>query len=206
MVYTSDVDGDFNPRTPCGVRLTDTSTNRAGVTFQSTHPLRGATKNKRYVRLMYKISIHAPLAGCDVRPHAVQRSPAVFQSTHPMRGATQTPRSAQTISRISIHAPHAGCDGRSTSQVYPQPQISIHAPHAGCDRKARRSRRAFCNFNPRTPCGVRLRADFSPLRRAYISIHAPHAGCDGSPGLYIDSDLSFQSTHPMRGATRRSLK
>ena len=34
------------------------------------------------------------------------------------------------------------------------------------------------NFNPRTPCGVRLRSGILDLRTSRISIHAPRVGCD----------------------------
>ena len=167
--------------------------------FQSTHPLRGATPpcpwSRRTARISihaplagcdYKylthdkltdISIHAPLAGCDLNSHLIasrlchfnprtpcgvrQRSASTcprrrsFQSTHPLRGAT-----------------YGVGNGN-----YPN-AISIHAPLAGCDRLRRLRDLELVNFNPRTPCGVRL-----PVERP--------------------SQLSilFQSTHPLRGAT-----
>ena len=145
---------NFNPRTPCGVRLFRYVENLVPVEFQSTHPLRGATRVAGTVRRKHFISIHAPLAGCDrmVYRHAKQ----LF---------------------ISIHAPLAGCDGIRASR-YTAVWISIHAPLAGCDQKSFLSRLPRENFNPRTPCGVRLvlvvRFGFS----ATISIHAPLAGCD----------------------------
>ena len=100
---------------------------------------------------------------------------------------------------ISIHAPLAGCDvdGRADRR---EPDISIHAPLAGCDRTRPSRTHRTADFNPRTPCGVRLcwtsraaiTAKFQsthPLRGAtfatltldsggFISIHAPLAGCD----------------------------
>ena len=36
----------------------------------------------------YKISIHAPLAGCDIVVWLSSSATAPFQSTHPLRGAT----------------------------------------------------------------------------------------------------------------------
>ena len=36
---------NFNPRTPCGVRLVGDYSDKNGETFQSTHPVRGATAN-----------------------------------------------------------------------------------------------------------------------------------------------------------------
>ena len=58
--------GDFNPRTPRGVR-----------------PL-------QLVRVVLErgISIHAPREGCDCTFCRAAVSPALFQSTHPARGAT----------------------------------------------------------------------------------------------------------------------
>ena len=35
--------------------------------FQSTHPLRGATCSADYLLGLTDISIHAPLAGCDIK-------------------------------------------------------------------------------------------------------------------------------------------
>ena len=55
----------FNPRTPCGVRPFWTTSAAHRNTFQSTHPLRGATIGFFLYLHSYRISIHAPLAGCD---------------------------------------------------------------------------------------------------------------------------------------------
>ena len=168
------------------------------------------------------ISIHAPLAGCDLRPLQPPAAPRSFQSTHPLRGATRH------ILRESFDR-----------------SISIHAPLAGCDMDRRMRDRDYRNFNPRTPCGVRPCArqcsatapkfqSTHPLRGAtgrqalarahlHISIHAPLAGCDIGlmPCSYISCNFNprtpcgvrrlprpvclqcrpFQSTHPLRGAT-----
>ena len=58
---------DFNPRTPCGVRRWKKTTRRPAQAFQSTHPLRGATIHLPHRSRQRRISIHAPLAGCDSR-------------------------------------------------------------------------------------------------------------------------------------------
>ena len=57
------------------------------ATFQSTHPLRGATVLAVAFFLFRPISIHAPLAGCDSWEDIMER-----------------------MGYISIHAPLAGCD------------------------------------------------------------------------------------------------
>ena len=123
----------FNPRTPRGVRLPtilgliyvdafqSTHPSRGATahkgcsvvraTFQSTHPSRGATipaclahrhllvsihaplagcdLSFEGVALRHCVSIHAPLAGCDRYPKIIELSIQLFQSTHPSRGATR---------------------------------------------------------------------------------------------------------------------
>ena len=194
--------------------------------FQSTHPSRGATKLKRNGKLPITISIHAPLAGCDnqplsnspstihfnprtprgVRPgRRNRRSPIFrFQSTHPSRGAT-----------FAYCFDAFGLD------------ISIHAPLAGCDNDFEPYWILYKDFNPRTPRGVR-QADtqLNGLITA-ISIHAPLAGCDPHDAGHVGSayyfnprtprgvrpprvvvnliSITFQSTHPSRGATGGGL-
>ena len=56
--------------------------------FQSTHPLRGATTYNTTVYVDHIISIHAPLAGCDILGGIAILRIIRFQSTHPLRGAT----------------------------------------------------------------------------------------------------------------------
>ena len=56
------------------------------------------------------ISIHAPLAGCDVITMSVKEGAEIFQSTHPLRGATPYCPFCSAKMDISIHAPLAGCD------------------------------------------------------------------------------------------------
>ena len=144
----------FNPRTPCGVR-------------------RVATVSQE---IQDGISIHAPLAGCDVAirltkdvmlefqsTHPLRGATLVpcprfrtekFQSTHPLRGATSRRTGRANIIVISIHAPLAGCDYRRSGRAQRQ-DISIHAPLAGCDRERTKAVVQELHFNPRTPCGVR---------------------------------------------------
>ena len=129
---------------------------RNRLTFQSTHPVRGATDGWHDGCPVCKISIHAPRAGCDYTFEIVDAGTVAFQSTHPVRGATV----------IYLHSLF-------------QHSISIHAPRAGCDYHRGRSQKPLRDFNPRTPCGVRHVA-----------------------GLTSSQLPEFQSTHPVRGATR----
>ena len=191
---------NFNPRTPCGVRP-------CAIT---------------HLPFCALISIHAPHAGCDrnlpnqgrghrdfnprtpcgVRPATPKLETFlwIFQSTHPMRGATSPDDGRNVSGHISIHAPRAG------ATVIPQ-----HLPAQ------------TLYFNPRAPCGrdYVISTQDENLR---ISIHAPHAGRDFGPliGCWKNGDFNprapcgarlrrgegvqgfkrFQSTRPMRGATR----
>ena len=78
--------------------------------FQSTHPVRGATRADEVALRARIISIHAPREGCDDRASLFGYSLWVFQSTHPVRGATNQNRNHHTYIQISIHAPREGCD------------------------------------------------------------------------------------------------
>ena len=59
------------------------------ATFQSTHPVRGATGSAANITATTEeISIHAPREGCDLLPLVLIWRIVKFQSTHPVRGAT----------------------------------------------------------------------------------------------------------------------
>ena len=80
--------------------------------FQSTHPLRGATPLSAQEMANGKISIHAPLAGCDGRMGLSPLAVMQFQSTHPLRGATATcPNRCRAPSRFQSTHPLRGATG-----------------------------------------------------------------------------------------------
>ena len=81
-------------------------------------------------------------------------------------------------SNISIHAPLAGSDDKVSNELRDL-WISIHAPLAGSDDSPRQDRRRRKDFNPRSPCGERQAT--RPTGTAHPQ---------------------FQSTFPLRGATR----
>ena len=214
----------FNPRTPCGVRRGKTRNRHRARSFQSTHPLRGATE--------CRVTDASQISG--------------FQSTHPLRGATFSNDFHFVGFKISIHAPLAGCDERRRLRGHPSRHFNPRTP-CGVRRDISTAICSPWHFNPRTPCGVR-RGSFRsslpscgfqsthPLRgatrserekeyRRDISIHAPLAGCDlhlhylacgyfhfnprtpcgvrRASAATRRSKKTFQSTHPLRGATRR---
>ena len=106
---------------------------RTTALFQSTHPVRGATREGSEAVHFVGISIHAPREGCDPKPSPRTTSTARFQSTHPVRGATQHPQDLRRPTVISIHAPREGCDLWLRVESLRCKCISIHAPREGCD-------------------------------------------------------------------------
>ena len=214
---------DFNPRTPCGVRQIRESVFDYFGIFQSTHPVWGATLERDQPNTSPWISIHAPRVGCDVDCAPSVLRDGDFNPRTPC-GVRRIPIDglAESIN-ISIHAPRVGCD-ESAAKNAGDALISIHAPRVGCDALLSRLRKSGWNFNPRTPCGVRLQRFLAESMRKVISIHAPRVGCDergpgggqagagisihaprvgcDGPGPPERSSLwGFQSTHPVWGAT-----
>ena len=99
--------------------------------------------------------------------------PRLFQSTPPMRGATSASTTTMSWHKISIHAPHAGSDWRRL----------LSAQKQG-------------DFNPRPPCGERLRDADNNIIRKTISIHAPHAGSDVQMGGdRVQVQISIHAPH-----------
>ena len=166
---------DFNPRSPCGERLSQFCGVVVCIPFQSTLPVRGATRAAMSgpsaflhprspcgERPMSTLSLNSsldfnPRSPCGERPrtwHTITPKQP-FQSTLPVRGAT-----------ICVSIP------------YGLTNISIHAPRAGSDIDGEWLTTRETNFNPRSPCGERHYLKERP--------------CD---------IWAFQSTLPVRGAT-----
>ena len=151
--------------------------------FQSTHPLRGATCARDKLIREPRISIHAPLAGCDRRSLIGIITQTDFNP--------RTPCGVRpVVLRLRVYQidfnPRTPCGVRPVSGFLARrcPLISIHAPLAGCDNSCIRKRRSLIgHFNPRTPCGVRL-----------VEL------------LPVLLNSKFQSTHPLRGATAKLPK
>ena len=124
----------FNPRTPCGVRPNSLRTWPCSRIFQSTHLVWGATRCPDRVSQMCED--FNPRTPCGVRRGIVRMYNDIkqFQSTHPVWGATSSDTWGPWSPMISIHAPRVGCDEALTAWRCRRPP----------------------DFNPRTPCGVRL--------------------------------------------------
>ena len=122
----------FNPHSPCGERHVLDYDKAQADKFQSTLPMRGATRPPR--ALASNISNFNPHSPCGER-----------------RWRKKCSR------RYNYFNPHSPC-GERPSVVLPLPRrgsISIHTPHAGSDGQRANLGRCLGNFNPHSPCGER---------------------------------------------------
>ena len=172
---------NFNPRTPCGVRP-----DHCGQNFHK-----------------WEISIHAPRVGCDsaLRPGGCVMTAISIHA--PRVGCDRDASRAAHPGQISIHAPRVGCDRTSTGAKFRSALFqSTHPVWGATNLDIKRggnnifqsthpvwgatvfddlTYKHSMDFNPRTPCGVRLAAVSNP-----------------------NSSSVFQSTHPVWGATVRA--
>ena len=168
----------FNPRTPCGVRLQNIAIHTAIGNFNPRTPCGVRPYTSHSTMAHMRISIHAPLAGCDcLNFHPSMYSKSYFNPRTPCGVRPEQVNKLTYKTNISIHAPLAGCDFCVSDARFPR-EISIHAPLAGCDNLDLAFDVLDGHFNPRTPCGVRPPRPFSAAASFCISIHAPLAGCD----------------------------
>ncbi len=185
----------FNPRTPCGVRPMPAAAGTQRFRFQSTHSLRSATRRRDHKPALERVSIHALLAECDQclwtrkttttsfnprTPCGVRHTSEIrptetlmFQSTHSLRSAT----GCGIIFIWSLSAFQSTHSLRSATgrrkyggDVF---IVSIHALLAECDGCGLPSDRQETRFNPRTPCGVRLRPTLYIATQQSKSYFAP---------------------------------
>ena len=214
---------NFNPRTPCGVRLLALVLLMCSSGFQSTHPLRGATIYKSYGVLAHEFQSTHPMRGAtrqssgsvQPQPNFNPRTPCgvrlgrfdwtnhtrVFQSTHPLRGATPVFSPATHPRGISIHAPPAGCDGDTTSSCLSLISFQSTHPLRGATNIPVVLGYSLNISIHAPPAGCDVVAHLIILHLIYISIHAPPAGCDRLALSVNQYNARFQSTHPLRGAT-----
>ena len=207
---------NFNPRAPCGARLS-LSLHLCHVSLISIHAPRAGRDGQR-VRALLRvnaisihapragrdqaaapvdvaglISIHAPRAGRDRRAGRFGGASPEFQSTRPVRGATTRSSKTGFVHEFQSTRPVRGATFASPDCLRIS-AISIHAPRAGRDRAEPSSWRRPRHFNPRAPCGARLVSSLSRGVALEISIHAPRAGRD-IPALLspLVSDISIHA-------------
>ena len=193
----------FNPRAPYGARRATRGMTGAGDIFQSTRPIRGATKNEQEHYERHPISIPAPHTGRDLDLRTTSARTANDFNPRAPYGARLDPVTDESnYEYISIHAPHTGRDTPLLPCATPQKAISIHAPHTGRDNLIRAvTLMVDALFQSTRPIRGATVSQMAGGSDNQISIHAPHTGRDGG-GYSCDSvPCVFQSTRPIRGAT-----
>ena len=147
-----------------------------------------------------KISIHAPIVGCDNMYLINSSRYTKFQSTHPSWGATQNATTSSV--KVIDFNPRTH---RGVRQVFQKNRgLSQDDFNPRTHRGVRRYRRKWTlltqrNFNPRTHRGVRRKRLLSEERQKQISIHAPIVGCDVVLHCYIDTMKHYFNPRTHRG-------
>ena len=193
------------------------------LTFQPTHPSRGATL--AIATMLLAVSNFNPRT-----PHGVR----LYQLWPFLRHGYFNPRTPHGVRPrgwrkprptdfyFNPRTPHGVRPGQRDGGPAGCP-ISTHAPLTGCDILALLYDVQSGNFNPRTPHGVRLDVDYVPVKQetfqpthpsrgatsciricknsVNISTHAPLTGCDYLGPRQKPGQKVFQPTHPSRGAT-----
>ena len=152
---------------------------------------------------MQKFQSTRPIRGATVRHAAPNGAGDAFQSTRPIRGATYRPACARPCRRANFN-PRAPYGARLLL-------LCVHLALAGF-QSTRPIRGATCrrcliragasDFNPRAPYGARPASCYPGRAGQHISIHAPHTGRDDLLRPQGLGPGQFQSTRPIRGATR----
>ena len=143
---------DFNPRSPHGER-----------------PNNNAMFHERF-----RISIHAPRMGSDLRRYRVIDALYIFQSTLPAWGATRRLAWSVPMHFISIHAPRMGSDRTESIHPISPGHFNPRSPHG-----ERRPVKILIpirvlDFNPRSPHGERQHLAHSFSRDSYFNPRSPH--------------------------------
>ena len=170
------------------------------IPFQSTLPLRGATRLLAETGRFLLISIHTPLAGSDAQVDAVHVRNVYFNPHSPC-GERQV-RNCAPSSATCYFNPHSPCGERLAESAKADSNASFQStlPLRGATSQIAQRVKLQKNFNPHSPCGERRRDSTShdvtrifqstlPLRGATvsdtskaflerISIHTPLAGSD----------------------------
>ena len=145
---------------------------RAARGFQSTLSLRRATATGAPHTLTAQISIHALLAESDYCAPPPERIQSSFQSTLSLRRATAVsmswdPRdrfqSTLSLRRATVVREH----------LRALVAISIHALLAESDEQGYSLKEKEQYFNPRSPCGERLRSGVSEVNPRYFNPRSP---------------------------------
>ena len=120
-----------------------------------------------------------------------------FQSAPPVRGATVKSCAECDAEMVSIRAPRAGGDRRAGWAAQPVHEFQSAPPVRGATQTAGATSRQR-SFNPRPPCGGRLKPPARPAGKG-VSIRAPRAGGDRSRSAIGNRTKRFNPRPPCGG-------
>ena len=191
--------------------------------FQSTRPIRGATKymlpsnQGDYISIhaphtgrdlqpqteihQNRISIHAPHTGRDSTKDANRAADKQFQSTRPIRGATLPPQMESHRNRISIHAPHTGRDSSARSRSFLSISFQSTRPIRGATQYGIRCKLFAVHFNPRAPYGARRHNLTCSSQMRHFNPRAPYGARPSrrrqgySPFRYFNPRAPYGARH-----------
>ena len=152
----------FNPRTPCGVRHQHPQSRGAARSFQSTHPLRGATRSTSCYSRLKKFQSTHPLRGATVRDGARHDQRVDFNPRTPCGVRPSSSASAQTSTGFQSTHPLRGATYKCIHILHYTAHFNPRTP-CGVRRENLIKEKSMGNFNPRTPCGVRQSAIFNKM-------------------------------------------
>ena len=167
----------FNPRSPCGERLTLSGMALLLEKFQSTLPVWGATRRCPSWTQKRIFQSTLPVWGATTSP-VFPATDVTFQSTLPVWGATHDCLTLPICARN--FNPRSPCGERPLAVVIFCAQI---------------------HFNPRSPCGERRNVLNAPEFPALFQSTLPVWGATTSGRAPLRRALTFQSTLPVWGAT-----
>ena len=151
--------------------------------FQSTSPVWRTTRPRSKSSLRTWISIHAPRVEDDSESARQPRNTIAFQSTSPVWRTT---------------------DGYEIA--FESSPISIHVPRVEDDTTRSKSSANITNFNPRPPCGGRLRKLDLLRGRGRFQSTSPVWRTTGEHYEAYRQKHRFQSTSPVWRTTQSSRR
>ena len=211
----------FNPRSPCGERLSVSggydhlggfqptlplrgatyhwTQSEGNSWFQPTLPLRGATRRSARPCAVFLFQPTLPLRGATARQGRGAASLWSFQPTLPLRGATTHATYLLEHGEFQPTLPLRGATNfwfRGEVRTGFQPTLPLRGATLTALHPSR-----MVSFQPTLP----LRGATSQNRlvngQRIVSTHAPLAGSDPTGRMFVPRDDPFQPTLPLRGAT-----
>ncbi len=156
------------------------------MTFQSTLPVRGATREGCAGAEGGSISIHAPRTGSDLIAFLVQL-PASISIHAPRTGSDSRFPDKRRCSRISIHAPRTGSD-KELADINRRSKDPAVAPRTGSDPGFGGSLKCCFGTQPSLPVRGATRIPPAPRICCCDPAVAPRTGSD----LHIERGIAYE--------------